>query len=332
MLLAYAKLTLNEDLVGTDLPDDPALERELMAYFPERMREQYAGDIAGHRLKREIVVTAIANAMINRGGPTYLTRVGDQTGVDAATVARAYVAVRDVFGLDDLNAEIDGLDGKVGGTVQLQLYRAAQDLLLAETVWFVRNVSFGDGVAGVVARFGPAVAAVGRGLAAMLPPRLAEEIARNTGVFVAAGVGEGLAARIAALPVVGRTPDILLAAEASGRSFAEAVAVYLAVAEDLHIGRLAGIARGIAVTDYYDELALDRAVEMLGIAQRRIAVAALRQRNGSSTSLDSWRDRQPEKVARVLAEVAAITEGGVAPSVSAIGVAAGLIADLAGQE
>ena len=77
--------------------------------------------------------------MINRGGPTYLTRVGDQSGADSAAAARAFVAVREVFAIDAVNDAIDALDGKIPGATQLQLYRAAQDLLLSETAWFLRK-------------------------------------------------------------------------------------------------------------------------------------------------------------------------------------------------
>ena len=62
--------------------------------------------------------------MINRGGPTYLVRVADRARPAPADIARAYLAVREAFALDELNAAIDALDGKVAGTVQLDLYRA----------------------------------------------------------------------------------------------------------------------------------------------------------------------------------------------------------------
>jgi glutamate dehydrogenase len=98
----------------------------------------------------------------------------------------------------------------------------------------------------------------------------------------------------------------------------------------MRIGQLGDLARGLAVTDYYDELALGRAIEALNVAQRRIAMAVLKDATAEG-SLDQWLGRRSAMLERVLAEVTAIAEGGVAPSVSAIGVAAGQIADLAGQ-
>src|SRR4029079_6024397 len=92
VLMAYAKIVLTEDIIASPIPEDAALEPELTTYFPERMQKASAADIAGHRLRREIIATKLSNAMINFGGATYLTRVGDQTGADAPAVAGAVLA------------------------------------------------------------------------------------------------------------------------------------------------------------------------------------------------------------------------------------------------
>jgi len=52
VLLAYAKIQLEDEMVETDLPDDPQLGDELLDYFPQRLREKYADGIQRHRLRR----------------------------------------------------------------------------------------------------------------------------------------------------------------------------------------------------------------------------------------------------------------------------------------
>ena len=47
----------------------------------------------------------------------------------AATIASAFAAVRDSYSMTAMNTDIDMLDGKISGAVQLSLYRAVQDLL-----------------------------------------------------------------------------------------------------------------------------------------------------------------------------------------------------------
>ena len=68
--------------------------------------------------------------MINRGGPSLVVRIADQTGASPAAIACAFAAVRDSYDMPALNDEIDALDSKVAGKLQLELYAAVQDLLL----------------------------------------------------------------------------------------------------------------------------------------------------------------------------------------------------------
>ena len=122
VLLAYAKLTLYSDLLDSKLPDDPYLRRELSRYFPDLLEERFANALEKHRLRREIIATHIANSIINRGGPAVLVRMADETGAQAETIVKAFVAVRDSYGMPELNGEIDALDAKIPGKLQLELY------------------------------------------------------------------------------------------------------------------------------------------------------------------------------------------------------------------
>ena len=84
--------------------------------FPMRSRS--------HRLRREIIATQLANSMINRGGPSLrgahrVTRPERRR----AAIAAAFAAVRDSYGMTALNTEIDALDEKISGELQLDALR-----------------------------------------------------------------------------------------------------------------------------------------------------------------------------------------------------------------
>ncbi|HEX6443113.1 MAG TPA: NAD-glutamate dehydrogenase, partial [Stellaceae bacterium] len=70
VLLAYAKMSLDEELVASSLPDEPALAAELRGYFPPAVRERFAAQIAAHPLRREITATVLTNDLVNRAGIT----------------------------------------------------------------------------------------------------------------------------------------------------------------------------------------------------------------------------------------------------------------------
>ncbi|MES2585168.1 MAG: NAD-glutamate dehydrogenase, partial [Pseudomonadota bacterium] len=61
VVLAYAKMSVFDELVASNLPDDPFFSRALKAYFPQVLTEKFGPAIAAHPLKREIIATFITN-------------------------------------------------------------------------------------------------------------------------------------------------------------------------------------------------------------------------------------------------------------------------------
>ena len=52
VLLAYAKITLADQLLATDIADDPFLRGELYSYFPAPLRQDYRKAMETHPLRR----------------------------------------------------------------------------------------------------------------------------------------------------------------------------------------------------------------------------------------------------------------------------------------
>ncbi|MDB5375465.1 MAG: phage capsid protein, partial [Belnapia sp.] len=94
-LLPLAKLWLTEAIEASDLPDDPVFAPLLQAYFPAPLRVRFPELIARHRLRRELVATAIANEVSNRLGCAGLGRLV-AAPVD---ICRAAWLAGEVFGL-----------------------------------------------------------------------------------------------------------------------------------------------------------------------------------------------------------------------------------------
>src|SRR5262249_37929656 len=119
VLLSYAKIALQHDILESKVPDEPQLESWLTAYFPSLLRERFAADIDKHSLRREIIALGLTNAVINRGGPAMAARLAAETRLPASDVARAFMAVREIFDLPALWQRIDELDGAAKGDAQL---------------------------------------------------------------------------------------------------------------------------------------------------------------------------------------------------------------------
>ncbi|HYZ44431.1 MAG TPA: NAD-glutamate dehydrogenase domain-containing protein, partial [Xanthobacteraceae bacterium] len=330
VLLAYAKLSLNHELVQSSVPDDPYLGRELGRYFPAAIADKFPDAIEQHRLRREIIATQLANSMINRGGPSFVVRIADQTGASAALIAAAFAAVRDSYGMTALNSEIDALDAKIPGRLQLELYHAVEDLLLDRVVWFLRNVELTQGLAGIVAHYREGIAAVVAALGAALPQEPAVARANREAELGRQGVPDALARRIAALPALVAAPDIVMVADRTGRPIADVAATYFAAAAFFRLDPIIRAARGIVISDYFDRLALDRALDSIGEAERRLTAAMTVNAQAGQAAVKAWVAPRKAEVERIAMAINEIANSGL--TLSKLSVAASLLGDLAKTE
>ena len=327
VLLAYAKLSLNDDLLDSAVPDDPYLGRELNRYFPPAVATKFPDALAEHRLRREIIATQLANSMINRGGPTLVVRISDETGAPPARIAAAFAAVRNSYDLVGLNTEIEGLDNRIAGKLQLELFATVQDLLLDRIVWFLRNVDLAQGLASVIEHYHAGVTAVAAALDSVLTDTARTARATRAAELASAGVPEAIARRIADLPALISASDIVLVADRSHKAVADVAATYFAAGAYFQLDRIAAAARGIQVSDYFDRLALDRALDTIGAAECRIAAEIMANGAAGAGAVDAWVTSRRDDVERVRMAVHEIAASGL--TLSKLSVAASMLGDLA---
>jgi glutamate dehydrogenase len=326
VLLAYAKLALHEDLLQSAVPDDRYLARELGRYFPKEIAAHFPDALEHHRLRREIIATQLANSMINRGGPSLIVRMADQTGAAPAAIASAFAAVRDSYGMTALNGAIDQLDNRIAGKVQLDLYAAVQDLLLDRIVWFLRNVDLSKGLADVVAHYRAGIAAV----AAALDGALSEDASRARAArrrgLSESGVPDDLAGAIADLGALTAAPDIVSVADRTGKKVGEVAATYFATGAFFRLDRIASAASNIPIADYFDRLALDRARDSIGDAERRLTAAMVGNGIAGAGAVEAWVAPRKGEVERIRGAIHEIANSGL--TLSKLAVAASLLGDL----
>jgi len=328
VLLAYAKNVTNAALVDSGVPDDPYLGKELFRYFPDRLIETFEDTVTHHRLRREVIATVLANAMINRGGPGFVNEMTSASSADVGTVAAGYAAARDVYGTTELNLAIDALDGLMSGEAQLGLYAEVQALLKRETLWFLRNGRFGQGLRPLVDRYREGVAEVAEHLGHLVGPELEASVAKRAAELEAAGTPRDLARRFGEMPVLSLATDIVLVAERATVPVRDAAVAFFGVLDTFRLARVIEAGHAIVLSDKFDRMALDRALANLMRAQRDLAADVLESGRGDvSKRLVAWSDANGDAIARVAEAVRGLTEGEM--TVSRLSVAAGLLGDLA---
>ncbi len=107
VLLSSSKLALQDSLERSELPDDPGLDDELLHAFPQDMRAKYCKDILGHRLRREIIATKLANRLVNRIGMIHPFELIEEESAGLAQVAAAFLVAERLFGMDEVWQRIE---------------------------------------------------------------------------------------------------------------------------------------------------------------------------------------------------------------------------------
>ncbi len=229
ILLAYSKIWLNNHLLDSDVPEDPYLSSELERYFPAPVRERFPRAIAQHRLRREIIATATTNSLVNRMGPTFVSRAQEDTGAEPAQIARAYTAAREIFGMRELWAQIEALDNKVPAQLQYEIAFQTSRLLRHMTYWLLAHRKRELQVDAAVAEFGKGVRELESGIANVLAGSTRERFEDSRKQHVAAGLPPELATRVASLDAHNAALDVVELSLAHRVSVLEAARIYFEV-------------------------------------------------------------------------------------------------------
>ncbi len=235
VLLAYSKIELYDEVLASDVPEDPYIRSALERYFPVPLRERFAGHIQRHPLRREIVSTHVVNSMVNRVGPTFVSRLRAETGASPSDVVRAYMATREVFGLVPVWNGIEALDNCIDDALQVELIREADRLVQRGTLWFLRHRPWLADLQATLAHFSPGVGVLADGLVDYVVPAYKVELEETVARRVEQGVPRDLAQRIAVLDELYSALDLVEAAVDSGRDEAMVARVYFALGGDLDL-------------------------------------------------------------------------------------------------
>ncbi|SCB47907.1 NAD-glutamate dehydrogenase [Rhizobium multihospitium] len=328
VLLSYAKIVLFDALVASDLPDDPYFAATLSRYFPAKMQRSNSTDIESHRLRREIIGTALANEAINRGGPGFAVSMMDATAASAAEVVKAAVIARDGFDLDRLWNETDALDGKVGGQMQNRVYGEITEVYTVLTRLLLKTGAAKGDIEETVSRLRAALKKLRPVFLTHIPADFAAEIAAREAEYQAAGLPEKLASEIAMIYALVLVPEIMQIAERTGDTLNRAAESYFTVSQTFRVGRLLLAGSRIVTGDHYESLALARSLDQIAGARRDIVISALSNHPKDKQPVQAWHAEDRIRINRIAEELGGLSESGD-PNLARITVAAGLLSDLA---
>jgi len=306
ILLSYSKLVLFQQLLQADVPEDPFLSRELARYFPQLL-QPYAQAMERHRLKREIVATAVTNSMVNRMGATFVMRMQEDTGEAPGQIARAYAIAREVLDARRLWARIEALDGSVHDDAQMDAMGLVWQLLRHATRWLLNAPGQRRDIARAVQRYAPGVGEIRAAIAHWAAPTDVNSAAAEKARWIGLGFPADLALDLGFLPVLTSVFDIIEVAHETGHPLQQTARIHFALGEALHLKWLMQHVELLAVAGRWHAQARGTMRDELYTQQRALVTQVLKHASAGSGPIEavaSWLGRDEPTLKFTLAMLA----------------------------
>ncbi|HEY8190968.1 MAG TPA: NAD-glutamate dehydrogenase domain-containing protein, partial [Alphaproteobacteria bacterium] len=286
ILQSYAKIHTTRELLASDIPGQPEMKDFLVTYFPKPLQEKYRQDILGHQLGREIIAMTVANGLVNRMGASFAKSRMDATGASCANVVRAFVMVREVFGLRSLWDQIESLDGKVSADIQLSSMLDIRETAGRAVTWFLTRLGRELTLSKDIPTFTREIEKLRTSIDTLLPSDMKDMINLNEQTMIKAGLPESLARDLAVLPILDSGFDIIRVALDRKTDLQETARAYFETGAAFHIGWLRREAENIPATDRWSQESRDTLIDQLYSAQAGLAIRILKEMKPGRTKGD----------------------------------------------
>jgi glutamate dehydrogenase len=295
--------------LGSDVAEDPYLANELENYFPTELHKKYSAFMPKHRLRREIIATAITNSMVNRMGPTFAQRTQEESGVGIASVARAYTIARESFGMVSIWSAIEALDNRIPANVQIAMAVQTVGLLKHTSRWLVDHLHGRLDIAATVPQYRPGIEQLTTHIAAVLSEPQLDIYHRMLQQYSDVGVPESLAHHIAAIPTLYPAFDMVDIAQQAKLPVDAVARIYFHIGRELGLDWLRGQIEILSVDGHWQAEARATLRENLYLQQRLLTAQAINKVTDIRNAMDhvnAWFAKYNTRVQhtqRILAEM-----------------------------
>jgi glutamate dehydrogenase len=270
--------------------------------------ERFAADLAEHPLHQEIITTVLVNDMINHSGTTFVHRAIEETGVDAAQIARAYSIVREAFDLPSLWRAIEALDNQVPVAAQHAGYQEIRRLIDRATRWLVETRFPISDVAAEIERYRDVLRGIGPRTPELMRGAERQTLYDDADKLVALGLPRDLALRLSELLSAFLLLDVVEIADATGHDPGQVAELHYAVSERLRIDELLTMVTNLPRDDRWSTLARAAMRHDVYAALAAITTAVLRETDEglpAEERITAWAEANHERVSRARTTVSA---------------------------
>ncbi len=268
VLLAYSKISLNHQLLQSEIPDVSILQHRLFSYFPDILHKPYEEEIKTHPLRREIIATLFTNSIINRMGITFINEMKRIAEVQGADVARAYVVVRDLLDLISIWRDLESMD-TLSDEFQTKLMLGTYQNVKRLTDWFLKFETDHD-IDGMIHYFKPSFEILRSELPSLFAQKYREEYEEERHDYEEYGVTPSLANCLLGLESLVSAPDIILLSKEANVDVKYVARVYFALGQQLGFDWLRTSTFSLSGETHWHQEAANALIEDLYAGQKAL--------------------------------------------------------------
>ena len=296
-ILSYSKIDLFNALLDSEVLKDKYLQRDLIHYFPKPLQKKYAKFIPQHRLNREIIANQVGNDIINRMGPAFMQRLGDETGSSTNILIKSYLCARDVYGLTAIWQDIRSLDGLVPTKEQYLMYVDSSNLLKHATRWMLSEVNEKTNIQTVIEKYQSGL----KKLYTQIPKILSKEqkvaYLQLRKKYIELGLHDRAAKRIASTRFMQSNLDIVSVALKQKTEVNEVASTYFKISESLNINWLQESIINLNARGRWQAMARNSLRDQTYLLHKELTNRVLAQKNNvKKTKLESWKSSHQERI------------------------------------
>jgi glutamate dehydrogenase len=303
VLLAYSKMVLKEDLIHTEVTDNPFHNHLLVEAFPKQLHDKYQTRMQEHPLRSEIIATKLANKISNDMGFDFVIRMQEETGASVAEIANSYTIASALFEMEKTWEEITQLDNKVAADIQSDMLFQLRHNVRRVTRWFIQHRDKTLTLEDTIAFYRPTFVFMAENLNDLLVEEEVNEVSQAAQSYIKSGVPVNISQRIAQLSSLFPVMDIADISKSHNRTESFVAKVFFKLGVGLDIHWFLFEIDNQPVANYWQGLAIASFREDLDWQQRLLTISVLRwsvnyEESAASLVVHEWISINTEQISR----------------------------------
>ena len=287
VLLSYSKMLVEKQLMCSNIAEDKYFQKYLFNYFPHLMRDKFSNEILNHPLKKEIIITVIANKLVNQLGGSLITDIQKETGGVLCDIARAHSVICELFDLDGLWKKVENLDKTITTEIKVDMFTDLAKIMRRGISWFIKNTKSPINILETIEDYKEQIHRITSLMGKLLVGETKTKFYNKINIYKQAGVQESLAKAVASLESLVSAFDIIYVAKVTNSKDEDVANLYFESGELLNIDWLRKSCDAQIDDSYWNRLSIQSLKDDFYDKQRRFVTEIIKKQQ-NRVDLLSW--------------------------------------------